>query len=628
MSTRWSALLSSSRSSTTALPPSHARASPPPPHSVPRTLHRLSERDLVPRQASADSPSPSADSPVRPARAAPSEQPQLWSSSAALPWLESGEYGLEEGRAESGGAASGARAKRSVRASFGAASEVDARPESGYTFAPSPEQRRVDDDRAPVYDGGETGRDEATSGGDIGGEFTFSFDSPVLTATRAVDEHGYDLASPDSHNAYSPIEHLEPVSPMSPLSGVVEQGRPVGGSYFPQHAGYAVPPPSGLYEGPSSAPTYSHEGYYALAASYPPSFAAAPVPLSMAAYQSFAYAQTSASSEHYVSATAYDDDDDGSSGYQGFAPPPPSSSSAFHPAQHRRISTGGIFPHFYSPPSHAASSYRYVRAPSPPRSPASLLAANVPFVGSTSPRSVVKAELDEADLPSPAQGPDESLYGSPMSASSFGSGGLSAWSFGGSPSGDSGADVQSSSRRPAKAQHPYRRVPRAPDDLDPDYEPSPPPPSSLEAHSKLDVNSSAARPISPITGKPVKKISKRGWPPKDAHKRVFVCEVEGCGKKFGRPSARDTHMRSHTGVKPFTCPIPTCARSFGVFSNLKRHMIVHPTVDFRQVNVHDLPHMRFVHDPPGAVPTPDGGRLEWIEDDDDEVPQQEGAMQE
>jgi len=55
---------------------------------------------------------------------------------------------------------------------------------------------------------------------------------------------------------------------------------------------------------------------------------------------------------------------------------------------------------------------------------------------------------------------------------------------------------------------------------------------------------------------------------------------------------------------------------------------VHPTVDFRQVSVHDLPHMRFVHDRPGALPTPDGGRLEWIEDGDDEAPQQEGAMQE
>ncbi|GAA6040074.1 hypothetical protein JCM8097_004769 [Rhodosporidiobolus ruineniae] len=121
------------------------------------------------------------------------------------------------------------------------------------------------------------------------------------------------------------------------------------------------------------------------------------------------------------------------------------------------------------------------------------------------------------------------------------------------------------------------------------------------------------RPISPITGKPTKVIAKRGWPPKDADKRVYRCEVEGCGKSFGRPSARDTHMRSHNGIKPFVCPIPSCGRAFSVFSNLKRHMIVHPTVDFRQVSVNDLPLIRWVDDPldPGGA----GGRLEWVEEE-------------
>ncbi|GAA5976037.1 hypothetical protein JCM11641_003265 [Rhodosporidiobolus odoratus] len=118
------------------------------------------------------------------------------------------------------------------------------------------------------------------------------------------------------------------------------------------------------------------------------------------------------------------------------------------------------------------------------------------------------------------------------------------------------------------------------------------------------------RPISPITGKPTKIIAKRGWPPKDAHKRVYLCEVEGCGKSFGRPSARDTHARSHSGVKPFVCPIPSCARAFTVFSNLKRHLGIHPTVDFRQVSVHDLPLIRWVDDPN----EPEGGRLEWIDE--------------
>ncbi|GAA5847445.1 hypothetical protein JCM9279_000484 [Rhodotorula babjevae] len=625
MSSRWSALLSSTRPSPTTLPPLHRRTTPPP-HSVPRSLHEPTERDLVPGRASADSPGVASESPVRPPGAALSEPPQLWSTSTSLAWLESSEHGVDDGTGGLGASTCGSRASRPERTSRGTASKVDARSPSGYTFAPPLEQHDLDGRRAEACDDGEAVHDEATASSDIGGEFTFSFDSPVLVATRAADEHGFEYGSPDMHVPYSPSEHLEPVSPISPLSGLVEQGRPTGGSYFPQQqADHAVSPSSSLYQGPASAPTYSHEPYYPGAASYPPSFAAAPVPLSMAAYQSFAYAQTSTSSEHYVSATAYDDGDDGASGYPGFAPSP--ASSSFHPAQARRISTGGIFPHFYSP-SHASATYRFVRAPSPPRSPASLLAVNLPFVGSTSPPLEVKAELDDVDLPSPPpqlpHAPAESLYGSPMSASSFGSGGLSAWSFG-VGSGDEPGSSSSAPQR-VKTQHAHRRVSRAPDDLDPDYEPSPPPPSSLESHPKI--YGSSSRPISPITGKPVKKISKRGWPPKDAHKRVFECEVEGCGKKFGRPSARDTHMRSHTGVKPFTCPIPTCARSFGVFSNLKRHMIVHPTVDFRQVSVHDLPHMRFVPDRPGAVQTSDGGRLEWIEDGDDETPQQEGSMQE
>ncbi|GAA5988098.1 hypothetical protein JCM10908_002062 [Rhodotorula pacifica] len=124
--------------------------------------------------------------------------------------------------------------------------------------------------------------------------------------------------------------------------------------------------------------------------------------------------------------------------------------------------------------------------------------------------------------------------------------------------------------------------------------------------------------ISPITGKPVKSIAKRIFPPRDADKRRFVCEVEGCGKSFGRPSARNTHMRSHSGQKPFTCPIPDCARSFSVFSNLKRHMVVHPTVDFRHVTVHDLPLIQWVPyaagEDPDAGGASEGGRLEWMED--------------
>lgn len=51
------------------------------------------------------------------------------------------------------------------------------------------------------------------------------------------------------------------------------------------------------------------------------------------------------------------------------------------------------------------------------------------------------------------------------------------------------------------------------------------------------VGAAAAERISPITGRPVKAIAKRSWPPKDAHKRRFVCD--DCGKtcKFNEISS-------------------------------------------------------------------------------------------
>jgi hypothetical protein len=72
--------------------------------------------------------------------------------------------------------------------------------------------------------------------------------------------------------------------------------------------------------------------------------------------------------------------------------------------------------------------------------------------------------------------------------------------------------------------------------------PPPPPPQPSSSGSKRrgggggggggGAGKEVDRPprISPITGQPVKLIAKRVYPPRDAHKRRFVCEVEGCGK--------------------------------------------------------------------------------------------------
>ncbi|KAH6661869.1 hypothetical protein B0J14DRAFT_554677 [Halenospora varia] len=51
------------------------------------------------------------------------------------------------------------------------------------------------------------------------------------------------------------------------------------------------------------------------------------------------------------------------------------------------------------------------------------------------------------------------------------------------------------------------------------------------------------------------------------------CKV--CEKRFARPSSCQTHMYSHTGEKPFLCEVEGCGRRFSVVSNLRRHRKIH-----------------------------------------------------
>ncbi|KAF8543468.1 hypothetical protein BDD12DRAFT_682627, partial [Trichophaea hybrida] len=51
------------------------------------------------------------------------------------------------------------------------------------------------------------------------------------------------------------------------------------------------------------------------------------------------------------------------------------------------------------------------------------------------------------------------------------------------------------------------------------------------------------------------------------------CKV--CDKRFTRPSSLQTHTYSHTGEKPFVCEQDGCGRRFSVVSNLRRHKKVH-----------------------------------------------------
>ena len=55
--------------------------------------------------------------------------------------------------------------------------------------------------------------------------------------------------------------------------------------------------------------------------------------------------------------------------------------------------------------------------------------------------------------------------------------------------------------------------------------------------------------------------------------RQFVCQFEGCGKRFQDSSKLKRHHLTHTGVKNCVCHI--CGKAFSLDFNLKTHMYAH-----------------------------------------------------
>lgn len=54
-----------------------------------------------------------------------------------------------------------------------------------------------------------------------------------------------------------------------------------------------------------------------------------------------------------------------------------------------------------------------------------------------------------------------------------------------------------------------------------------------------------------------------------------VCGV--CKKIFSRTSDMKTHLRTHTGERPYVCNIENCGKTFTTCSNLRRHQRLHTT---------------------------------------------------
>lgn len=56
---------------------------------------------------------------------------------------------------------------------------------------------------------------------------------------------------------------------------------------------------------------------------------------------------------------------------------------------------------------------------------------------------------------------------------------------------------------------------------------------------------------------------------------AIAFEGESCGRGFSRSDHRTTHMRTHTGERPFVCLAPGCGRKFARSDELNRHGRTH-----------------------------------------------------
>lgn len=67
----------------------------------------------------------------------------------------------------------------------------------------------------------------------------------------------------------------------------------------------------------------------------------------------------------------------------------------------------------------------------------------------------------------------------------------------------------------------------------------------------------------------LKKIKQTG------EKALFMCDIEGCDKKFGRNCELTRHKLNHMDIWPFTCESAGCGRKFKRKDVFKNHLRTH-----------------------------------------------------